>query len=590
MEQLGQEDPQSFKRLIWAMVLMAAVFGVTSYFLRPAVQPIPPEKSGNAVAPSPETPGQHRAGMGQPPIAEILAPPSEAVAQPVSGAKEELFVLENDVLRLEFSSKGAVIGKAVLKKFRERNGPNDDLVSPLAAITKVYPLAILTGDKDFDQITSESLFHVEQLVVSGVPGLRMTWADGKGSAVTKTFTLPPTGYEMGIQVTALKGGKPLAPVPLGWGPGFGHLLQSQAKNRYYQQEYVGLSQAGAFKKVQRGKAKAENPVVRETWGDKGPVEWAALSNNYFAAIFLPEGTMPSVAAVTLRLSPEEQKVHPFESDMQLVVGFPEKGKIFMGPKEWKGLSAMGGTFSKLQDWGWLAPISAFLLWSLNKIYGFVANYGVAILLLTLFIKLAFYPLTQRSMVKMKEMGEAMKKLKPQVDRIKSKYKKLPKDMSARGKMNEEMMALYQREGVNPLGGMSGCLPLLLQMPIFFALFTLLPRAMELRGAPFFGWIQDLSVQDPYYVTPLLMGISMFVSTKMTTTTGMEGSQKMLLYFMPVMFTWFCLWAPAGLTLYWLANNILTMGQQALINRTVRERQEEAAKSRKSTPKGASRPS
>ena len=167
---------------------------------------------------------------------------------------------------------------------------------------------------------------------------------------------------------------------------------------------------------------------------------------------------------------------------------------------------------------------------------------------------------------------------------------MSKDMSTRSKLNEEMMALYQREGINPLGGMSGCLPLLLQMPIFFALFTMLPRAIELRGAPFFGWIQDLSVQDPYYVTPLLMGVSMFISTKMTSTTGMEGSQKMLLYFMPVMFTWFCLWAPAGLTLYWLANNLLTMGQQALINRQVAARQEAAAKARKSTPKGPSRPS
>jgi YidC/Oxa1 family membrane protein insertase len=157
-------------------------------------------------------------------------------------------------------------------------------------------------------------------------------------------------------------------------------------------------------------------------------------------------------------------------------------------------------------------------------------------------------------------------------------------------MNEEMMDLYKREGVNPLGGMSGCLPLLLQMPIFFALFQLLPRAIDLRGASFFGWIQDLSVPDPYYVTPILMGVSMVVSTKMTATQGMEGPQKMMLWLMPVMFTWFCLWAPAGLTLYWLTNNLLTMGQQGLINRQVAKRQEAAAKSRKSTPKGQSRPS
>jgi YidC/Oxa1 family membrane protein insertase len=215
---------------------------------------------------------------------------------------------------------------------------------------------------------------------------------------------------------------------------------------------------------------------------------------------------------------------------------------------------------------------------------------VAILLLTFIIKLAFYPLTQRSMVKMKEMGDAMKKLKPQIDRIKSKYKKMGRDMATRNLMNEEMMALYQREGINPMAQMTGCLPLVLQMPIFFALFTVLPKTIELRGAAFVGWIQDLSVADPYYITPLIMGVTMVVSTKMTTTTELEGPQKMMLWLMPVMFTWFCLWAPAGLTLYWLTNNVLTMGQQYLINRTVAQRQEAAAKGKKSTPKGKSKPS
>ena len=592
MEQLGQEDPQSFKRLIWAMVLMAAVFGATSYFLRSKSTPTALEtaQAKKGIAPSEAKPANP--GLAPAVEASSVQPAAvEGVSQPVAGEKEASFTLENDDLHLEFSSKGAVLTKAILKKYREKGGPNDDLVSPLAQVMGLYPMSVTTGEKDYDDLVSGALFHVEQLTgAPGAPALKMSWADGKGNAITKIFTLPATGYELGLQVSGLKGGKALGPVPLTWGPGLGRLLQSQVKDRYYQQEYVGLSQAGAFKKVSRSKVKLGSPPVREAWGDKGPLEWAALTNNYFAAIFLPEGSIPNATVVTWALTLDQQKVHPAETAVGLVVAFPEKGKVFIGPKEWKRWSAMGGNLFKLQDWGWLAPICAFLLWSLKSIYGLIANYGVGILLLTLLIKVAFYPLTQRSMVKMKEMGEGMKKLKPQIDRIKAKYKKMSKDMSTRSKMNEEMMALYQREGINPLGGMSGCLPLLLQMPIFFALFTMLPRAIELRGAPFFGWIQDLSVQDPYYVTPLLMGVSMFISTNMTSTTGMEGSQKMLLYFMPVMFTWFCLWAPAGLTLYWLANNLLTMGQQALINRQVAARQEAAAKARKSTPKGPSRPS
>ncbi len=258
---------------------------------------------------------------------------------------------------------------------------------------------------------------------------------------------------------------------------------------------------------------------------------------------------------------------------------------------------MGGQYFRLLNWGTssfgnaiLYPVCTALLFALKWLFGICRNYGVAIILLTALIKLAFYPLTQRSMVKMKEMGEAMKKLKPQVDRIKAKYKKMPKDMTTRTKMNEEMMALYQREGINPMAQMTGCLPMLLQMPIFIALYTLLPAAIELRGAPFFWWIKDLSVADPYYITPLLMGATMIISTKMTMTTEMEGAQKLMIWAMPLMFVYWCLLAPAGLALYWLANSVLTIGQQYLINRQVAARQEAAQKERKSTPKGPSKPS
>lgn len=586
MDQLGQEDPKSLSRLIWAMAIMALVFVGTSWWMKSTAPKTPPA----AAKPAPSqdaTPGK----APEAPPATVQPASAPVATQPLEAAQEATAVLENDDLHLEFSNKGGVLTKAVLKNYREKNGPNDDLVSPLSHLMGIFPFAVVTGDSAYDTATSAALFHVEQSAgEAGAKVLALSWADGKGSALTKTFTLPSTGYELTVHVSGVQGGKAMAGVPLTWGPGLGRLLQSQVKDRYYQQDYVGLSQAGAFKKVQRAKLKEGMPASSEVWGDKGSLEWAALTNNYFAAIFLPGAPITKATVTTLPLTAEQQKVYPAPTAVQLAVVFPEKGKVFIGPKEWKRWASMGGNLYKLQDWGWLAPICAFLLWSLKSIYALVANYGVGIILLTFFIKVAFYPLTQRSMVKMKEMGEAMKKLKPQIDRIKAKYKKMGKDMTTRSKMNEEMMALYQREGINPLGGMSGCLPLLLQMPIFFALFTMLPRAIELRGAPFFGWIQDLSVQDPYYVTPLLMGVTMFISTKMTSSTGMEGSQKMMLYFMPVFFTWLCLWAPAGLTLYWLVNNLLTMGQQALINRQVAKRQEEAAKSRKSTPKGPSRPS
>lgn len=579
MEQLGQDDPKSMQRLIWATLAMAVIFGAWTLFMGPP-------KSSPPAKPAADGPQKVETAA---PAAKVQA--GEAAPAAVAGESERTLTLENADLRLVVSNKGGVLQEVRLKHFREKNGPEDDLVSPLSKLLGVYPLAITTGDEVYDKLVGTALFHVEQTPgPAGETSVQLTWSDGKGNSVMKALSLPPSGYEATLSVSATKDGKPLGAVPLSWGPGFGKLLEIQAKNRYYQQEYVGIYEAGSYTKVQKARVKEQNPVVAQAFGAKGPMTWAAITNNYFAAVFLPEAPMASAKVVTHAVTAEQRKVHPADSDIQLVVDFPGKGRLFMGPKEWHRLQAMGDHFYKLSDWGLLWPICAFLLWAMKKLYQLFANYGVAILMLTLLIKVGFYPLTQSSMVKMKEMGEAMKKLKPQIDRIKGKYKKLPKDMATRGKMNEEVMALYQREGINPLGGMSGCLPLLLQMPIFFALFTMLPRAIELRGAAFFGWIHDLSVPDPYFILPILMGVSMVASTRMTATQGMEGAQKMLLWFMPIMFTWICFWAPAGLTLYWLANNILTMGQQAIINRQVARRQEDAAKGRRSTPKGPSKPS
>ncbi|MEW5763881.1 MAG: membrane protein insertase YidC [Acidobacteriota bacterium] len=586
MEQLGQEDPKSTQRFVVAMVVMMALIGVWSLFTG--------TRQGSPPAPAPVPAAQ---GGARPP-AESLAAPSVEAAGPAASAltvadtAERQITLESEDLRLVLSNRGAVLTRVELKKYRLKDGPLDELVSPLSAASGRYPLAIQSGTKAFDDAAGQALFHVEQRTgPAGEKVAEFSWSDGKGNAVRKVFTLPGAGYLLGFEASAEMDGKALSPVPLAWGPGFAALNAQQAKNRYFQQEYVGLLEAGSFKKVKRAdKVTGDKAPVTDSYGTKGPIAWAAISNNYFAAALLPDAPMPWVRVVTEALSPELQKVHPAENDITLVAGFTGKGRLFLGPKQWGLLSGVADQFNRLTDWGWLTPLCGLLLWGLKKLYSFAGNYGIAIILITLLIKVAFYPLTQGSMVKMKQMGDTMKRLKPQVDRIKAKYKKMGKDMATRQKMNEEMMALYQKEGINPLGQMSGCLPLLLQMPIFFALFELLPRAIELRGAPFFGWIQDLSIPDPYYVTPLLMGATMIVSTRMSGSQGLEGAQKLMLWFMPVMFTWFCLWAPAGLTVYWLANNVLTMGQQALINRQAAARALEAEKARKSTPKGPSRPS
>lgn len=577
MNQIGQEEPIGFSRLILTTALIAGVFIIWAMFFTPSK---PPQQVGEK--------GQPRVTETRPEKApETLQPAPKVIpTEPLSAEKTETFMIGNSELELHFSNRGAVLVHAFMKKFKEKGASSqDDLVSPLAEATQSYPLAIATGDSAYDKAVNEGLFHVEQ----NAQGLIFKWADGKGNSASKAFHLDDKGYVVSFEISASKDGRTLDPVPLIWGPGFSRLTKDQAKNRYYQQEYVGYEAGGNFHKAVRVK-KPAGEYQDQAYG--GSVSWAGIANNYFTAIFIPDQPISSLKVRTISLPEELQKLHPSETDISMILETKGGGKLFLGPKDYAALKGLGGQVFRMMNWGWswFSAICAFLLWGLNKLYTYTANYGIAILMLTLVMKIFFYPFTQSSMVKMKEMGESMKKLKPQIDKIRAKYKKIGLTMQTRAKMNEEVMELYKKEGVNPLGGMSGCLPLLLQLPVFWALFTMLPNTIDLRGAHFFLWIKDLSLADPLYITPILMGISMFLSTMMSGTQMTEPTQKVMMYTMPVMFTWFCLWAPAGLTLYWLANNLLTMGQQAIINKQVEKRALEAQRAKKSTPKGPSRPS
>lgn len=587
MNQLGQEEPVGTGRLLLTTGVIALLFAVWAYWMQPG----PQQKKAPEPAKEAQSAPTEAVAPALPPAAPVAAQP----VSPVHADSRQTVTLENDDLRLIFDNRGAVLVHAILKRYKERGAKdNDDLVSPLAGATERYPLRLLTDDVALNAAVNGALFHVEQSLKGG-SSASFTWADEKGDSVKKVFSLPPKGYEVDLEAELVRDGKRQPEIPIVWGPDLGLLSPEQAKDRYFQQACAVMDRSGQYERITRKKVGADSTEALEQ--AKGPATWVGVSTNYFAALFIPEKAVPEITVITEAVPAELRKAHPADSALSLAVSYPGSGKLFLGPKEYGRLKAMGGQYFRLLNWGTssfgnaiLYPVCTALLFALKWLFGICRNYGVAIILLTALIKLAFYPLTQRSMVKMKEMGEAMKKLKPQVDRIKAKYKKMPKDMTTRTKMNEEMMALYQREGINPMAQMTGCLPMLLQMPIFIALYTLLPAAIELRGAPFFWWIKDLSVADPYYITPLLMGATMIISTKMTMTTEMEGAQKLMIWAMPLMFVYWCLLAPAGLALYWLANSVLTIGQQYLINRQVAARQEAAQKERKSTPKGPSKPS
>jgi YidC/Oxa1 family membrane protein insertase len=337
-----------------------------------------------------------------------------------------------------------------------------------------------------------------------------------------------------------------------WGPGLRQQHEQASRRRR-----VGT----VARSYVSGKIFEEAPKqVGEIVEKPGEVTWAALADTYFAAVLIP-GEPAANAVVVRRVSKE---------DLGIGIRTPLEGtqvaqmlRVYVGPKEQRLLEDTDPSLGKLIDLGFFSPLARPMMQLLRMIYRVVRNYGVAIILVTILIKAVFWPLTQKSYKSM----QAMQKLQPKMKELQVLYKD---DKQA---LNRAMMQLYREQKVNPMGG---CLPMILQIPFFFAFYNALLYSIELRQAPFVCWqtelfwvgrgICDLSTYDPSYITPVLMGVTMFLQQKMTPTTG-DPTQAKVMQFMPLIFLFFFLKAPAGLVIYWFTNNLLSIAQQLLINRT-----------------------
>ena len=286
--------------------------------------------------------------------------------------------------------------------------------------------------------------------------------------------------------------------------------------------------------------------------------WAAMIQHYFASAWIPRDEAGSnlytrvignLGDIGVRM-PNKTIANGDEASF--------KATLWVGPKLQDQMAATAPNLDLVVDYGWLWFIAKPLHTLLSFIQGFVSNWGVAIIILTFIVRGAMYPLTKAQYTSMAKMRMLQPKLTAMRERI----------GDDRQRMSQEMMELYKKEKVNPLGG---CLPILLQMPIFISLYWALMESVELRHSPFFGWITDLSAQDPYYILPLLMGASMFLIQKMSPTTVTDPMQQKIMTFMPVMFTFFFLFFPSGLVLYWLVSNIVTLIQQTLIYRALEKK-------------------
>ncbi len=286
---------------------------------------------------------------------------------------------------------------------------------------------------------------------------------------------------------------------------------------------------------------------------KGDIKWFSFGGEYFTALLIP----PPSKEITLSVKGTEKYLLKADVITPLT-SIPPKEKvnaqyqIYLGPKDEDLLKKLGVSAEKLIDFGWFTIIAKPLLWFLKLTNRITGNFGIDIIILSILIKIIFIPLTQISMKSMKEM----QKVQPEMNRLKEQHK------NDKAKLQQEIMLLYKRRKINP---MSGCLPMVIQIPVFIALYNALQYTIEMRHAPFFLWIRDLAAKDPIYITPLIMGATMVLQQKMTPTAADPTQAKMFLL-MPVMFTFLFLNFPSGLVIYWLVNNVLSIAHQYYLNK------------------------
>ena len=538
-------------------------------------------------APQPEPSSPLESEQGTPPVEPVPALPESGgpiLEEVISAGAPDTERVEIDQAVVVFTNKGGRVLSWKLKQHKDARGHNLELVpggdlrerkerwnsadlgGADEALSWWLPLAVdLPREPELTRAANSALYRMERRGPSSAPEVVMTWADGAGHEVIKTVRLGP-GYEASVTLEVRRNGLPL-PVGLSWGVDFGETFPEEVSaNRF---AYRGQVLVDNLPKPRRIGPSSLDPDERQLLG--GERLWGGGEDTYFTALFLPE---PSG-----RFSVRRADLPPYrgvEAQPALAISLLMEGDgggtgLYVGPKDYQLLRSMGNRLEEAVYFQSRVPFVTFLTRGLfhslvflhNKV---VANWGWAIVILTVIIKLIFWPITNRSMLSMKRMQEKTKRVQPKAQAIREKYRRHgKKDIESRQKMNKEVMALYQKEGINPVSNLTGCLPLFLQIPILFAFYNVLQVAIELRQAPFILWIGDLAAMDPYYVLPVVMGGSMVVQQVLTGAAIPDPMQRRMMYMMPVMFTVFFLQMPSGLVVYWLVNNLLGILQQRLIN-------------------------
>ncbi len=524
------------------------------------------------VSESTESPtGSPATGESQNTAAEIPSAPVAASVNAASGSAlpslaavaesgSQKITVSSDLYELEIDTKGGSIQKLFLNDYSvslENQDQKFQLLRPTMPNLLVAQSGLI-GAEGSDAPTHESHYRAEKTAYKmedGVDNLNvdMVWESDQGIKVTKRFLFTRGSYLVEIEhLVENSSGKSWS------GREYRQLMRSQPAESSGDSKFIYTYTGGAIYSPEEKYEKisfdemSESKLARDVKGG-----WIAMLQHYFLAAWVPpveevDHFYSSVladdryvlGAYTPAVTVADGEIHSFET------GF------LAGPKIQDQLAEIATGLDLTVDYGWLTILAQPIFWLLTKIHSIVGNWGWAIILLTLLIKLAFFKLSETSYKSMANM----RKMTPRIQALKDRYG------DDKQRMNQAMMELYKKEKINPLGG---CLPILVQIPVFIALYWVLLESVELRQAPFILWIKDLSIKDPYFVLPLIMGVSMFIQQKLNPAPP-DPMQAKIMMSLPFVFTIFFAFFPAGLVLYWVVNNLLSIAQQWYITRQIEQ--------------------
>ncbi|MBW2596085.1 MAG: membrane protein insertase YidC [Deltaproteobacteria bacterium] len=541
------------KRTLLAVVLSLAVLMGYQYFFQKPLPRTPGEPVQNAG----ETAGKTEN------IPQEITGDQSTHATPIIDRRKSLtkkdedkgtgkdIIVEGPMYTAIFSSKGASLKSFKLNGYR-KDMSKDSVLVELVNVggSTDYPLTTTFPESSIDiptdVIYESNLDSVDFTDDMGGKDLVFSWSYPGEVRVEKIYTFYPDKYSFDLEVrlTNLSDDTFRENALIEWNR---YVDPSEKTDRYSHEGPI------SYVKDKVVSEKVKKLGAREFSGPD--VSWGGFETKYFIAAMIPE--QPSLTNFIVSKDSRDMVFTALEGPKNIIPPSQSgsfRYTLYIGPKKYNNLHAQDVNLEDSIDFGsWVKWLALPLLKALNWIDKYVHNYGAAIIILTILVKLIFWPLGNISYKSMK----GMQKLQPQMKKLQEKYK------DDKAKLQKETMALYKSNKVNP---MSGCFPMLIQLPVFFGLYRALLYSIELRHAPFIFWIQDLSAKDPYYITPIVMGATMFLQQKMSPAPGGNEMQAKMMMWMPVVFTFLFLNFPSGLVIYWLFNNILSIGQQYYINK------------------------